>query len=81
MLKTLILTAAIITYAPSAYAACAGYQNNITALEAVMAQHQNANPQHSKPTPPIASINQSLTALEKAVKTHRAAKPPKNPTK
>jgi hypothetical protein len=81
MLKSLLIAAAVLTYAPSAHAACIGYQNNMDALEAVMAEHKNTKPKTYKSTPPTASINQSLTALEKAMKTHKAQKTPQSALK
>lgn len=81
--KNGIFIAALIGISTPAIA-CEGFKNNMSALEAVVAQHQRqASATNVKQTlPHTASLNQDLDALEKAVADHyakQAAVKPKAP--
>jgi hypothetical protein len=81
MLKKALLIALLFIHTPHANAACIGYENNISALEAVMANHHKTQKSQYKSIPLTASIDHSLTALEKAIKDHKAAQTTKTTTK
>ena len=82
--KAAVLIGALIGAAIPALA-CEGFKNSISALEAVVAQHQRqaaATPKKQTPLPHTTSLNQDLDALEEALRDHyakQAAVKPKKP--
>lgn len=71
--KNGIFIAALIGISAPAMA-CEGFKNSMSALEAVVAQHQRqaAAQSSTKSLPHMTSLNQDLDALEKAVADHYA---------
>ncbi len=72
-MKFLVLFLLIFTISSPVFAACEGFNNGMDALESAIKQTSKLEKTYAS-TPPIASINRSINALEKAIEEDRRKK-------